>query len=187
MSSQRICIVTGTRAEWGLLSPIAGALRSRQDVELSIIATNMHLLPQYGHTIDCITDEGFTVDACVAMDAAGASPLLTARSFAQCASGIADAFARLQPDKVVILGDRTEMLATASTAHIMGIPVVHLHGGEISEGAIDDSIRHAITKLASLHLVATEEYRRRVIQLGEHPERVINTGAFYKQFPEQIK
>lgn len=176
-ASRKICIVTGTRAEWGLLSPLAAELKKRQDVELQIIATNMHLLPRYGHTIDEIRREGFTVDEEVGMEAESDSRADTARATGRCMQGMADAFARLQPDAIVVLGDRYELLAVASAAAIMRIPIIHLHGGEISEGAIDDSIRHAITKLSTIHLTSAEAHRRRVIQLGEQPDRVFNIGA----------
>lgn len=177
MMKRKVCIVTGTRAEWGLLSGIAKELKSRDDVELQIVATNMHLDARYGHTIDCIIADGFEVDERVPMTVDGDSRAMTAKAMARCLDGMVDAFTRLNPDLIVILGDRYEMLSVASVATVMCIPIVHLHGGEISEGAIDDSIRHAITKLSSLHLTATEEYRNRVIQMGEHPDRVINTGA----------
>jgi len=179
MNRRRICIVTGTRAEWGLLSGIARELDRRSDIELQIIATNMHLDPRYGHTVDEISKSGMTVTECIDIidptdddnDAA------TVRATARCLSGMADAFNRMRPDLIVILGDRSEMLAVACAATIMRIPIAHLHGGEVTEGAIDDAIRHAITKMSSLHLVSTENHRRRVIQMGENPDSVVNTGA----------
>lgn len=174
---RKVCIVTGTRAEWGLLSPIARELKSRPDVELQIIATNMHLMERYGLTVNEIQADGFEIDRRVPMDTADGFPESVACAMAQCLSGMAHAFASLKPDLVVILGDRTEMLAVASAAVTMRIPIVHLHGGEESQGAIDNSIRHAITKLASLHLTSTEVYRHRVIQMGENPDNVINAGA----------
>ncbi len=174
---RRVCIVTGTRAEWGLLSEIAQQLKMRDDVELQIVATNMHLDSRYGYTIDDILAQGFCVNEQVPMMVAEDDETSTVKAMAKCLDGMADAFTRLQPDVIVILGDRYEMLSVASAATIMHIPIIHLHGGEISEGAIDDSIRHAITKLSSLHLTATEQYRKRVIQMGENPEMVINTGA----------
>ena len=176
---RKVCIVTGTRAEWGLLSPVAAALRDRDDITLQIVATNMHLSENFGHTVDEITEAGFTLDAEVDMidDTADDSALSTVRAMSRCQAGIADAFARLQPDMVVILGDRYEMLAVASAATLFRIPIVHLHGGETTEGAIDNAIRNAITALASLHLTSTEAYRQRIIAMGENPELVINTGA----------
>lgn len=179
MMPRKVCIVTGTRAEWGLLSTIARELQLRDDVELQIVATNTHLSHRYGHTIDEIIRDGFTVDATVDIidDCAPDTTLLVAQSMARCLDGMAQTFDTLKPDLVVILGDRSEMLAVASAATVMRIPIVHLHGGEITRGAIDDALRHAITKMASLHLVSTEEYRHRVIQMGENPDMVINTGA----------
>ncbi|MGN0223243.1 MAG: UDP-N-acetylglucosamine 2-epimerase [Muribaculaceae bacterium] len=189
-----ICIATSTRADWGLLKPLATALRQNPAIRLQILATNMHLLPRYGHTIDEITGDGFTVDATVAMDdSADDSPKARAEAMAQCLSGTAHELARLQPDALVILGDRYEMLAVASAATLMRVPIIHIAGGEITLGAIDDSIRHAITKLASLHLTATEPYRRRVIQMGEAPDTVICTGAigvwnvFQQPFPTETE
>lgn len=177
MRKRTIAIVTGTRAEWGLLCPLARALDSRDDIALKIVATNMHLSARYGHTVDEITAAGFTVDQRVAMDADGDTEVARVGAMARCMEGMAAAFERLAPEAVIILGDRYEMLAVATTALIMRIPIVHIAGGEISEGAVDDSIRHAITKMASLHLTATDEFRRRVIAMGEEPSRVVNTGA----------
>lgn len=174
---RKVCIITGTRAEWGLLSGVARELASRPDVELQIVATNMHLDPAYGMTVNEITGAGFSVDARVPLPATDGTPASTVKAMAACMAGMADALQGLSPDIAVILGDRTEMLAVASACAVSGVSIVHLHGGEVTEGAIDDSIRHAITKLSALHLTATEDYRRRVIQLGEDPARVINTGA----------
>lgn len=174
---RKVCIITGTRAEWGLLSPLARSLGERPDVELQIIATNMHLMERYGHTIDRIRAEGFAVDAEVPMEAGSDSEAHTAAAMGSCMQGMAAAFDRLRPDLIVILGDRYEMLAVSSVATVMRIPIAHLHGGEISEGAIDDSIRHAITKLSALHLTSAEPHRLRVIQMGEDPGMVHNVGA----------
>ena len=177
--TKKICIITGTRAEWGLLSPIACRLKLHPDVELQIVVTNMHLDPKYGNTVDEITAQGFTVNAGVKIHDAATddSNLSKIKAMAQCSCGIADTLSTLNPDLIVILGDRYEMLATASAAMMLGIPIAHLHGGEITLGAVDNSIRHAISKMSSLHLTSTEAYRQRVIQMGELPERVINTGA----------
>lgn len=174
---RKIALVTSTRADWGLLRDIAGGIRADESSELILIATNMHLDPRFGMTVNEIENDGFEVNARVEMTAASDSPADAARAVADCLRGMADAFERFGPDMVVLLGDRYEMLAVASAATIMRIPVVHIAGGEISEGAFDDSIRHAITKLSTLHLTATEEYRNRVISMGEDPRRVINTGA----------
>lgn len=172
-----IAIITGTRAEWGLLSPIAKSLAARDGIKVSIIATNMHLMERYGHTVDEIVADGFDVAERVPMDDPEGSPVRTAASMAQCLKGMSEALARLRPDRVVILGDRFEMLSAATAALVMRIPIIHIAGGETTLGAIDDSIRHAITEMSWLHLTATEPYRQKVISLGAHPDMVINTGA----------
>lgn len=180
--SRRVAVVTGTRADWGLLSPVVKGLKVRGDVDVRVIATNMHLEPRYGMTVGEIEADGINVDVRVPMPSAsavtdGASGFGSALGASECMAGMARAFDTLRPDAVLLLGDRYEMLAVASAATMMRIPIIHIAGGEISEGAIDDSIRHAITKLASLHLTATEENRLRVISMGEEECRVINTGA----------
>lgn len=174
---RKVTIVTSTRADWGLLSPVACELRSRGQVELSILATNMHLDQRYGNTMAEIEADGFAIDAVAPMPTDATDGCGTAKAMGACMVSTADALSALAPDMLIILGDRFEMLAVAAAAIVMGIPVAHLAGGEISEGAFDDSIRHAITKLSSLHLTSTEEYRLRVIQLGEDPSRVFNVGS----------
>ncbi|MDE6311289.1 MAG: UDP-N-acetylglucosamine 2-epimerase (hydrolyzing) [Muribaculaceae bacterium] len=176
-SVHRVVFVSSTRADWGLLSPLARVLRDgAPELEVSVVATNMHLLPEYGMTVDEIRHDGFE-PLCADMRVEGSDEASRVRALARCTSAMADAFESLRPDIVVLLGDRYEILGVASAAALMNIPIVHIAGGEISEGAVDDSIRHAVTKLSTLHLTATEAYRRRVIQLGEDPSRVINTGA----------
>ncbi len=175
--AKKICLVTTTRADWGLLMPLARELRATPGIELQIVAANMHLMDRYGMTVNEITDAGFIVDARVHTEVNGDDEAAKARSMALTLKGMTEVFVRLQPDAVLLLGDRYEMLAVASAAAVMLLPIIHIAGGEISEGAVDDSFRHAITKLSTLHLTATEPYRRRVIQMGEEPDRVINTGA----------
>lgn len=174
---RKICVVTGTRAEYGILSRLMLELQKRDDVRLQIIATNMHLSPEFGLTYREIEADGFVIDKKIEMLLSSDSPVGTVKSMGLASIGFADAYSELQPDIIVILGDRYEMLAAASAALIMGIPVAHLHGGEITEGAYDDAIRHAITKMSYFHFTSTEEYRKRVIQLGEDPQRVFRTGA----------
>ena len=147
------------------------------ETQLQIIATNMHLAPEYGMTVNEIIADGFSVDARIDSLLAGDSPSSTVKSMGLTQIGIADAFSRLKPDLVVILGDRYEMLAAASAALIFRIPVAHLYGGETTEGAYDDCIRHAITKLSSLHFTSTELYARRIIQMGEAPDTVFHVGS----------
>ena len=174
---RKICIVTSTRADWGLLSRVARELRAYETVELQIIATNMHLDARYGMTVDEIIEDGFKVDERVEMNAGNDSAVETAAATGKCLIGVARALGRLNPDILVILGDRYEMLAVATAATIMRVPIAHIAGGEISEGAFDDNIRHALTKLSALHFTATDAYRNRVISMGENPKYVLNTGA----------
>lgn len=174
---RKICFVTGTRADYGIMAPLMLALRDEPGVELQIIATNMHLNADYGLTYREIEADGLTITRKVPMPVGGDSATECVRATGIAMQGFADAFTELQPDVAVILGDRYEMLAAASAAQIMGVPIAHLHGGEITEGAVDDAIRHAITKLSLLHFTSTEEYRQRVIQMGEDPGRVFNVGS----------
>ncbi len=177
---RKICIVTGTRAEWGLLTRLAGFIAADPELQLQIVATNMHLSPKYGETYKEIEVDGFTIDYRVPMiddlhPATDAST--TVREMSRGLEGFARAYDALKPDLIVVLGDRYEILAAVEAALIFRIPVAHLHGGEITEGAYDDAIRHAITKMSHLHFTSTEAYRQRVIQLGESPDRVFHVGA----------
>lgn len=174
---RKICVVTGTRAEYGLLSRLMRLIDESEDCQLQVVATNMHLLPEYGNTYQEIEKDGFRIDAKVLMRKTTDDAYGVIASMAEEMNGMNEALRELCPDMVVILGDRYEMLVVATVAMLQRIPIAHLHGGEISEGAMDDSIRHSITKMSSLHFTSTEEYRRRVIQLGEQPERVFYVGA----------
>lgn len=177
MSTRSICVVTGTRAEYGLLSGLMKEIAADSELLLQVVATGMHLSPEFGLTYKLIEQDGFRVDAKVEMLLSSDSPTGIAKSMGLGVIGFADAFERLQPDVVVVLGDRFEILAAVQAALVARIPVAHIHGGETTEGAVDESIRHAITKMSHLHFTAAEPYRRRVLQLGEQPERVWNTGA----------
>lgn len=174
---RKICFVTGTRADYGIMTRLMKEVDVSPQAQLQIIATNMHLAPEYGMTVNEIVADGFSVDARIDSLLAGDSPSSTVKSMGLTQIGIADAFSRLKPDLVVILGDRYEMLAAASAALIFRIPVAHLYGGETTEGAYDDCIRHAITKLSSLHFTSTELYARRIIQMGEAPDTVFHVGS----------
>ena len=176
---RKICVVTGSRAEYGILRGLMKAIKEDPELTLQIIATNQHLSKLQGETYKEIERDGFTIDYKVYMadDEAPDTANTTAKAISRGVSGFANAYDVLQPDLLLILGDRYEMLAVASTALIYKIPIAHLHGGEITEGAFDDAIRHAITKMSHLHFTSTEAYRKRVIQLGEQPERVFNVGA----------
>lgn len=170
-------MVTGSRAEYGLLSGLIHAIQDDPELELQIIATNMHLSPEFGLTYKEIESDGFSISKKVVMLLSSDTANATAKSVGLGFIGFADAYEDLRPDMIVVLGDRYEIVPAVSTALFYKIPVAHLHGGEITEGAYDDCIRHAITKMSHLHFTSTEEYRRRVIQLGEHPDRVFNVGA----------
>jgi GDP/UDP-N,N'-diacetylbacillosamine 2-epimerase (hydrolysing) len=152
-------------------------IQANPALELQVVATGMHLSPEFGLTFRNIEDDGFRIDAKVEMLLSSDTSVGITKSMGLGTIGFADAFERLKPDIVVLLGDRFEIFAAAQASLVARIPVAHLHGGETTEGAIDEAFRHAITKMAHLHFTATEEYRARVIQLGEHPERVFNVGA----------
>lgn len=174
---RRICVVTGSRAEYGLLFWLMKEIQASPALELQVVATGMHLSPEFGLTFRNIEEDGFRIDEKVEILLSSDTPAGIAKSIGLGTIGFADAFARLKPDIVVLLGDRFEIFAAAQAALVARIPLAHLHGGETTEGAIDEAFRHAITKMAHLHFTATEEYRQRVIQLGEDPARVFNFGA----------
>lgn len=174
---KRLCVVTGTRAEYGLLKPLMEAIDNSSEFILQIVATAAHLSPEFDHTYKLIVKDGFHIDEKVEMLLSADTGTSIAKSMGIGMIGYADVLQRLQPDAIVILGDRYEMLALASTASVLKIPIVHLHGGEVTEGAYDDAFRHAITKLSQLHFTSTEQYRQRVIQMGEAPQCVHNVGA----------
>lgn len=174
---RKICVVTGTRAEYGLLYWLMKEIQTDSDLQLQLIVTGMHLSPEFGLTYKTIEEDGFFIDEKVEMLLSSDTPVGIAKSIGLGVIGIADALDRLKPDIMVALGDRYEILAAAQAALVAKIPVAHIHGGETTEGAIDESIRHAITKMSHLHFVAAEPYRTRIIQLGEHPDTVYNVGA----------
>ena len=170
-------MVTTSRADFGLLRELMHVIDSDRALELQVIVSGMHLARQFGQTWRDIEAEGIRIDRKIPMRTIGLSSTGNATSIGQGLKGFADAFAELKPQVVVLLGDRFELLAPAIAALMLQLPIAHIHGGELSEGAIDDSVRHAITKLASLHFPATEVYRRRILQMGELPGRVYNFGA----------
>ena len=177
MTKRKICVVTGTRAEYGLLYWLMKEIQADDELELQIIATGQHLSPEFGLTYKNIEADGFAINAKVEMLLSSDSPVGIAKSVGLGTIGFADTLARLQPDIMVLLGDRFEALAAAQTAMILRIPIAHIHGGESTEGAIDEAIRHSITKMSQIHFVSEPEYRDRVIQLGENPESIFEVGA----------
>ncbi|MCO7546710.1 UDP-N-acetylglucosamine 2-epimerase [Stutzerimonas nitrititolerans] len=173
---RRICAVTGTRAEYGLLYWLMKKIQADSVLELQLIVTGMHLSPEFGLTYQEVERE-FRIDKKIEMLLSSDSPIGITKSMGLAQISFAEAYAELQPDLVVLLGDRYETFAAASAAMIARIPIAHLHGGEITEGAFDEAMRHSISKMSQLHFTAADEYRKRVIQLGEAPERVFNVGG----------
>lgn len=169
--------MTGTRAEYGLLKPLIKRVRDSAQAELQLVVTGMHLSPEFGLTYQEIEQDEFPISYKVEMLLSSDTPEAISKSIGIGVIGFADCFYQLKPDIVIILGDRYEMLAAATTAMIARIPIAHIHGGELTEGLIDEAIRHSISKMSHLHFVTTEEYRKRVIQLGEQPDKVKNVGA----------
>ena len=176
-SSRKICIVTGSRAEYDLLYPILREITKHNDLELQIIVTCMHLSPEFGLTYREIEKDGFKIDWKVEMLLSSDTAVGISKSMGLASIGFADAYNHLNPDIVVLLGDRFELLSAATAALIARIPIAHIHGGETTEGAIDESIRHSVTKMSHLHFTSTEIHKNRVIQLGENRNNVFNFGA----------
>ena len=174
---KKICIFTGGRAEYGLLKPLLTELKNNDSVELQILVAGMHLSPEFGLTYKLIEQDGFTCNEKVEMLLSSDTPVATSKSMGLGMISFSEALNRLQPDILVTLGDRYENMAVVTTAWVSRIPVAHIQGGEKTLGAIDDQFRHCITKMSRLHFVTTEEYRKRVIQLGEQPKYVFDVGA----------
>ncbi len=174
---RKICVVTGTRAEFGLLRWLMQDIAGGDDLELQVVATGMHLSPEFGLTVREIENAGFAIDARVEMLLSADTATGVTKSMGIGLIGFADALERLRPDLMLVLGDRFEIWAAATAALIAGMPIAHLHGGETTEGAFDEAIRHSITKMSHLHFVGAEPYRQRVVQLGEQPDRVFLVGG----------
>ncbi len=173
---RRICVVTGSRAEYGLLYWLMKEIQADNRLQLQIIVTGMHLCPEFGMTVNQIVRDGFVADEFVESQLSSDSNVGMVKSLGLGTISMADALRRLVPNIVVLLGDRYEILAAAQAAALMAIPVAHVSGGEVTEGAVDDWIRHSISKASWWHFVATDRYRQRFIQLGEEPDRVFNVG-----------
>lgn len=175
--TRSICVVTGTRAEYGLLRWVMEGVRAHPLLDLQLIVTGMHLSPEFGLTYRDIERDGFRIDRRVEMLLSSDTPVGLAKSMGLGLIGMAESLSQLQPDLVLVLGDRFEIFSAVASAMVARIPVAHLHGGEATEGLIDEPIRHSITKMSHLHFVAAEEYGRRVIQLGEQPSSVFVVGG----------
>lgn len=172
-----ICVVTGTRADYGLLRWVMQGIIKSSSLKLQVVGTGMHLSPEFGLTVNEIKSDGFVIDRYVEMLVSSDTPAGVTKSIGLGLIGFADVFTELEPDLVLVLGDRYEIMAAAISAMIARVPIAHLHGGEATEGSIDEAIRHSITKMSHLHFVATDEYRKRVIQLGETPSSVFQVGG----------
>lgn len=177
MSKRKICVVTGTRAEYGLFYPIMKKIQHSMELELQLIATTMHLSEEFGSTYKQIEKDGFIIDEKIENLLASDSKSSVAKSTGLATILLSDAFTRLQPDILLLLGDRYETHAAATTAMLMNIPIAHIHGGEITESVVDEQIRHSITKMSYIHFASTEKYRQRIIQMGEDSSRVLTSGA----------
>lgn len=174
---RKVCIITGTRAEYGLLYWIIKGIHEDTELELQLIVTGMHLSPEFGLTVKEIESDGFPITEKVEMLLSSDTETAISTSMGIGMIGFAKAYERLKPDIVVVLGDRFEILAAVAAAVPFRIPVAHIHGGEITEGAMDELFRHAITKMSHFHFPAAEEYKNRIIQMGEQPERVFCFGS----------
>jgi GDP/UDP-N,N'-diacetylbacillosamine 2-epimerase (hydrolysing) len=185
--TRKICVVTGTRAEFGLLRWLMQDIKNEPGLELQVLATGMHLSPEFGLTYREIEQAGFLINAKVEMLLSADTATAVTKSMGLGLISYADVYERLAPDLIIVLGDRFEIFAATAAAMIAGIPIGHLHGGETTEGAFDEAIRHSITKMSHLHFVAAEDYKRRVIQLGEQPERVFLVGGLGVDAIKRIK
>ena len=174
---RKVAVFTGTRSEYGILYWLLKDIEASEKLDLQLIVSAMHLSPEFGLTVDLIERDGFEISEKVEMLLSSNTSVGVAKSVGLGVIGYADALARLQPDVLVVLGDRFELLAIVQTAMLFKIPILHLHGGEVTEGAYDDAIRHAITKLSSVHCASLPEYCNRIVQMGESPERVHCVGA----------
>lgn len=174
---KKICIATGTRAEYGLLNPLMSLIKKDKSFELQIVATAMHLSPEFGMTINEIAKDGYKVNEKIEMLLSADTDTAVVKAMGLAMITASEVFKRLKPDLLIILGDRFEMMALATSAYLMNIPIAHIAGGETTEGAFDEGIRHSITKMSSLHFAATDIYKKRIIQLGENPKSVFNVGA----------
>ena len=177
MIARKVCVVSGSRADYGILFPILCELNLSDEIVLQLIVTGSHLSPEFGLTVKEIEDDGFEITKRIESLMSSDTPIGVTKSMGIGLIEFGSVFADLNPDFVLLLGDRFELLAAATAALVSTIPIIHVHGGETTLGAYDEAIRHSITKMSHVHFTSTEDYRRRVIQLGEAPERVFNSGA----------
>ncbi len=184
---RKICVVTGTRSEYGLLYWLMKEVEADKELQLQLIVTGMHLSPEFGLTYKQIEKDGFKIDKKIEMLLSSDTSIGISKSMGLAQISFSEAYDELEPDIIIVLGDRYEIFAASSAAMLANIPIAHLHGGETTEGAFDESIRHSITKMSHLHFTATKEYRDRVIQLGEHPSKVFNVGGMGIENNKRLK
>ena len=187
MLIKKVCVITGTRAEFGQLKGVMEGIQKSKILGLQVVVTGMHLSPEFGMTVNTIVNEGIKVNRRVEMLLSSDSSVGLTKSIGLGVIGFADALEELKPDLILILGDRYEILAAAVAAMVARIPIAHIHGGESTEGVIDESIRHSLSKMSHLHFVATEEYGKRVSQLGENPDNIYNVGGLGVDSLQNIK
>jgi GDP/UDP-N,N'-diacetylbacillosamine 2-epimerase (hydrolysing) len=174
---KKICVVTSSRADYYLLRNLMGLIKKSKKYKLNLIVTGAHLSKKYGYTLDSIKKDNFKIDSKIVMNLSSDERKNTIKIMSSALTNFADAFGKIKPDKLMILGDRYEIFVSAIAASMLNIPIIHLHGGEKTEGSFDDQFRHCITKLSHLHFVANSDYKKRVIQLGENPKSVFNVGG----------
>ncbi len=184
---KRIGVITGTRAEYGLLKPLIQKISKDTSLELQLYVTAMHLSPEFGMTVNEIYEDGYPISKKIETLMSSDTGVGVLKSMGLTLISFSEAFNELQPDLVIVLGDRTEVFAAATAAYMLGIPLAHIHGGEVTEGAYDEAIRHSVTKMSYLHFTSTNDYKKRVIQLGEDPKRVFNVGAIGLDSIKELK
>ncbi|WP_346880482.1 UDP-N-acetylglucosamine 2-epimerase [Clostridium sp. UBA3061] len=184
---KRICVITGTRAEYGLLKPLIMKIIDDKEIDLKLVVTGMHMSTEFGLTYKLIEEDGIVIDEKIEILLSSDSHVATSKAMGLAIISFSEYINRTKPDMVIVLGDRYEILAASISAMVANVPIAHIHGGEITEGAQDDVFRHCITKLSYLHFTSTESYRKRVMQLGEEPNRVFNVGAIGIENIKELK
>ncbi|WP_346847879.1 UDP-N-acetylglucosamine 2-epimerase [uncultured Clostridium sp.] len=184
---KRICVITGTRAEYGLLKPLIMKMIDDKEIDLKLVVTGMHMSTEFGLTYKLIEEDGIVIDEKIEILLSSDSHVATSKAMGLAIISFSEYINRTKPDMVIVLGDRYEILAASISAMVANVPIAHIHGGEITEGAQDDVFRHCITKLSYLHFTSTESYRKRVMQLGEEPNRVFNVGAIGIENIKELK
>ncbi len=187
MYKKKICFVTGTRAEYGLLKYLMKEIKNSNSFHFQLVVTGSHLSKRHGFTVNEIINDGFEISKSLDIDLSEDGNRSVCNSIANCIVQFSDTLQQLKPDIIIVLGDRYELLAVVTASMIHRVPIAHIHGGEVTEGAFDDGIRHSITKLSQLHFVAADEYKRRVIQLGENPNLIFNVGGLGVDAIKKIK